>query len=51
MNRLHEQGLIENPVGRQKSVWLTAEGMKRGREIADRLFTVKKLAQNEGLSD
>ncbi|MEG5263950.1 DUF6429 family protein [Pseudomonas sp. JDS28PS106] len=51
MNRLHEQGLIENPVGKQKSVWLTAEGMERGREIADQLFTVKKLAQNEGLSD
>ena len=51
MNRLHEHGFIENPVGKQKSVWLTAEGLERGREIADQLFTVKKLAQNEGLSD
>lgn len=51
MNRLHEHGFIENPVGKQKSVWLTAEGMERGREIADQLFTVRKLAGNENLPD
>ncbi|MBD9464083.1 DUF6429 family protein [Pseudomonas sp. Pdm06] len=38
MNRLHEQGLISNPVNRNKSIWLTAEGLERGRRIADRLF-------------
>jgi len=38
MNRLHEQGFISNPVNRSKSVWLTSEGLERGREIADRLF-------------
>ena len=38
MNRLHEQGLIRNPVNKNKSVWLTEEGLELGRQIADRLF-------------
>ena len=38
MNRLHLQGLIDNPVGKQKSVQLTGEGLAFGRECADRLF-------------
>ncbi|MFJ5258677.1 DUF6429 family protein [Pseudomonas sp. NPDC088414] len=38
MNRLHEQGLISNPVNRNKSIWLTEEGWERGRQIAERLF-------------
>ncbi|WP_231991024.1 DUF6429 family protein [Pseudomonas sp. B10] len=42
MNRLHEQGLISNPVNRNKSIWLTEEGLERGREIAGRMFGVKK---------
>lgn len=42
MNRLHEQGLISNPVNRNKSIWLTEEGLERGREIAERMFGVKE---------
>jgi hypothetical protein len=38
MNRLHEQGFINNPVNKNKSVWLTEEGLLRGRLIAERLF-------------
>lgn len=38
MNRLHEQGLISNPVNRNKSIWLTEEGQERGRQTAERLF-------------
>lgn len=38
MNRLHEQGFISNPVNRNKSVWLTEEGLERGRLIAERMF-------------
>lgn len=38
MNRLHAQGFITNPVNKSKSVWLTEEGMERGRKIAERLF-------------
>lgn len=40
MNRLHEHGFITNPVNRNKSVWLTEEGLVRGREVADRLFGI-----------
>ena len=42
MNRLHEQGLISNPVNRNKSIWLTKEGMEQGREIAGRMFGAKE---------
>ena len=42
MNRLHEQGLISNPVNRNKSIWLTEEGLERGREIAERIFGAKE---------
>jgi hypothetical protein len=38
MNRLHEHGFISDPVNKKKSIWLTAEGLERGRQIADRLF-------------
>ncbi|MHC5789698.1 DUF6429 family protein [Pseudomonas idahonensis] len=37
-NRLHEQGFISDPVNTNKSIWLTAQGLKRGRQLADRLF-------------
>jgi len=38
MNRLHDAGYIFNPVGKQKSVQLTEEGMTRGLELAKQLF-------------
>jgi hypothetical protein len=38
MDRLCEQGFIDNPVGKAKSVWLTPEGLARGRALAERLF-------------
>ncbi|NWA43494.1 hypothetical protein HX871_28600 [Pseudomonas reactans] len=38
MNRLHEHGFISNPVNKNKSIWLTAEGLERGRQVAGRLF-------------
>lgn len=41
MNRLHEQGLISDPVNKNKSIWLTEEGLERGRQIAERLFGAK----------
>jgi hypothetical protein len=44
MNRLHEQGFISNPVNKNKSIWLTTEGLERGRQIADRLFGVRAQA-------
>lgn len=38
MDRLYARDLIENPASRNKSVWLTADGLERGREIAERFF-------------
>ena len=29
LGRLHEKGMIGDPVGKVKSVWLTEEGMRR----------------------
>jgi hypothetical protein len=38
MDRLYAQGLIDNPKGKAKSVWLTPQGMEVGRKAAERLF-------------
>ena len=38
LNRLHEKGLIGDPVGKAKSVALTEEGRKRAQELFERLF-------------
>jgi len=51
MNRLHEQGFISNPVNKNKSIWLTAEGQERGRQIADRLFGVRTQVEHVSDSD
>ena len=51
MNRLHQQGLITDPVNRNKSIWLTEEGLERGRQIADRLFGVKTPTGNSSNPD
>ena len=38
MGRLHAKGLIEDPVNKAKSVWLTQEGAKRAEALFDVLF-------------
>jgi len=38
MNRLHEKGLIGNPVGKAKSVVVTQEGCKRAKELFKKHF-------------
>ena len=38
LDRLHEQGLIANPVSKAKSVALTEEGIQRCKQAFDRLF-------------
>ncbi len=38
MNRLHERGFIGDHVNKNKGVYLTNEGMERGRELAEDLF-------------
>lgn len=37
LERLHEKGLITNPVGKTKSFFLTDEGMKLGEQLALKL--------------
>ena len=37
LERLHEKGLITNPVGKTKSFYLTDEGMKLGEKLALKL--------------
>jgi len=38
LGRLHEKGMIGDPVGKVKSVWLTDEGIQRSEELFRRLF-------------
>jgi hypothetical protein len=38
MERLYERGLIHNPVGKAKSVYLTNEGLERGEQLFHALF-------------
>lgn len=38
MERLHQKGLIQDPVSRAKSVWFTAEGLQRGESLFYALF-------------
>lgn len=38
MARLHEKGLIEDPVGRAKSVVLTAQGLSAAKAMFEKLF-------------
>jgi hypothetical protein len=38
-NRLHQKGLIGDPVNRSKSLVLTDEGLRRSEELFRKLFT------------
>ncbi len=37
--RLHAKGLIENPVGRAKSIVFTDEGLHASEDLLERLFS------------
>lgn len=39
MNRLHEKGFILSPVGKQKSVVLTDQGMSESSRLFAKLFS------------
>lgn len=39
MNRLHEQGLIFDPVNKTKSVSFTHEGLQKAEQLFEELFT------------
>ena len=38
LDRLHERGLIHDPVGKVKSVVLASEGMQRSQELFEAMF-------------
>lgn len=40
MDRLHEKGLITEAHGRQESVYLTEEGIRRAKELAAKHFGI-----------
>ena len=41
MNRLHEKGMISNPVGKAKSVVMTEEGIKKAEDLFRKHFVNK----------
>lgn len=41
LNRLHEKGLIADPINKTKSVALTDTGLQRSEELFKQLFTKK----------
>ena len=43
LERLHEKGLIDNPVNKNKSVSFTREGLERSKELFETMF-VKRSA-------
>jgi hypothetical protein len=44
LSRLHEKGMIENPVGKAKSVEFTTDGLRRSKELFEAMFT-KRLTE------
>lgn len=38
LDRLHKKGMIDNPVGKVKSVVFTDEGLKRAKTLFEALF-------------
>ena len=44
LGRLHEKGMIENPVGEAKSVEFTPDGLRRSKELFEAMFT-KRLTE------
>ena len=41
LGRLHEKGMIGDPVGKQKSVVLTEEGLERSKQLFEAMFGKK----------
>lgn len=39
LDRLHQKGMIDDPKGKQKSVWLTNEGLQESKRLFAILFS------------
>ncbi len=50
MNRLHEEGLITNPVSKAKSVGMTEEGFIKSESLFKKFFMEKQIASGEQAS-
>jgi hypothetical protein len=46
LNRLHERGLIDDPVNKAKSVVLTEEGLRESERLFEKYFTVCTITKN-----
>ncbi|PVZ69538.1 DUF6429 family protein [Pelagibaculum spongiae] len=38
MDRLHQEGLIDNPASKAKSVWLSKEGREKSKALFEQMF-------------
>jgi hypothetical protein len=47
MDRLYKKGMIENPVGKAKSVVFTAAGLGRSQELFEQMFNKTSVADSE----
>ncbi len=41
LDRLHDKGMIDNPVGKVKSVAFTQEGLERAKALFEEMFKSK----------
>ncbi len=48
MNRLHEKGWIENPIGKAKSVMLTEAGLRQAQALFERYFGTEDDSGRQG---
>ena len=42
LDSLHEKGYITNPVNKNKSCYLTAEGLEKAKKLAEEMFGQEK---------
>jgi Mn-dependent DtxR family transcriptional regulator len=42
MNRLHDKGMISDPVGKAKSVVLTEEGQREAERLFQEMFAARR---------
>jgi hypothetical protein len=45
MQRLHRKGFISDPVGKAKSVFLSAEGMARSKGLCETIFATRNMSR------
>ena len=48
MNRLHDKGMISDPVGKAKSVVLTEEGQREAERLFQEMFAARRVGRWEG---